>query len=114
MINIMMKWVSPVVVSVFMTMEPIYGSIIGAFWGYVKFLNQETIIGGTIMIFGCIMSILGDFWRKELKKNTSNSSIKSIIQYEEDYIELQKVEIYNNNKENTDEINMSQNLGQDI
>lgn len=52
----MMGYVSALVVSIFMTFEPIYGTIIGICYGLITSIDNYTIIGGLIMVSGCIFA----------------------------------------------------------
>ena len=54
-INGVLKWFSPLLISVCLVTEPLIGSIIGYFFVDTATLGLETLIGGTILIIGTLM-----------------------------------------------------------
>tara|TARA_B100001996_G_C18658801_1_gene592240 strand:+ start:744 stop:1706 length:963 start_codon:yes stop_codon:yes gene_type:complete len=54
-INGVLKWFSPLIISVCLVMEPLIGSIIGYFFVSTETPGMETLIGGTILIIGTLM-----------------------------------------------------------
>jgi len=54
-INGVLKWFSPLLISVCLVMEPLIGSIIGYFFVDTATPGLETLIGGTILIIGTLM-----------------------------------------------------------
>lgn len=54
-INGVLKWFSPLIISVCLVMEPLIGSIIGYFFVSTETPGMETLIGGAILIIGTLM-----------------------------------------------------------
>ena len=54
-LNGVLKWVSPLLVSSCLVMEPLIGSIIGYYFVSTEITVFETIFGGVIMIIGTLM-----------------------------------------------------------
>ena len=50
-----LKWFSPLIISVCLVMEPLIGSIIGYFFVSTETPGMETLIGGAILIIGTLM-----------------------------------------------------------
>ncbi len=54
-INTVLRWVSPIVVSITMLMEPVLGTLIGLAWTGEADMGPLTILGGFLMIFGAVV-----------------------------------------------------------
>ena len=54
-INTLLKWISPIVVSISLLFEPVIGGIVGWFFTNELILGKYTIIGGLLMITGAII-----------------------------------------------------------
>ena len=57
-INTVLRWISPIVVSIALLMEPVLGAIIGWIWTGEAVIGPLTVIGGTLMITGAIIVTL--------------------------------------------------------
>ena len=57
-INTLLKWISPIVVSISLLFEPVIGGIVGWFFTNELILGKYTVIGGLLMITGAIMITL--------------------------------------------------------
>ncbi len=57
-INTLLKWVSPIVVSISLLFEPVIGGIVGWFFTNELILGKYTTIGGLLMITGAIIITL--------------------------------------------------------
>ena len=57
-INTLIKWVSPIVVSISLLFEPVIGGIVGWFFTNELILGKYTTIGGLLMITGAIIITL--------------------------------------------------------
>ena len=57
-INTVLRWISPIVVSIALLMEPVLGAIIGWIWTGEAVIWPLTVIGGTLMITGAIIVTL--------------------------------------------------------
>ena len=57
-INTVLRWISPIVVSIALLMEPVLGAIIGWIWPGEAVIGPLTVIGGTLMITGAIIVTL--------------------------------------------------------
>ena len=53
-VNTVLRWISPIVVSIAMLMEPVLGAIIGWLWTDEVVLGLPTVIGGLMMMAGAI------------------------------------------------------------
>jgi drug/metabolite transporter (DMT)-like permease len=51
-INAVLRWIPPLIISMFLVMEPVVGSIIGWLLGVDVIPGTWTILGGILMIFG--------------------------------------------------------------
>ncbi|MAS80450.1 MAG: hypothetical protein CMA28_02360 [Euryarchaeota archaeon] len=54
-INTVLRWVSPIVVSITMLMEPVLGTLIGLAWTKEVEIGPLTILGGILMIVGAVV-----------------------------------------------------------
>ena len=54
-INTVLRWVSPIVVSITMLMEPVLGTLIGLAWTGEADIGPLTILGGFLMIVGAVV-----------------------------------------------------------
>ena len=54
-INTILKWISPIIVSIALLFEPVLGGIIGWLWTGEAVMGAYTAVGGTLMIAGAIM-----------------------------------------------------------
>jgi len=57
-INTILRWVSPIIVSITLLFEPVIGGIIGWLWTGDAVLGAYTTVGGVLMIAGAIMVTL--------------------------------------------------------
>jgi len=57
-INTLLRWISPIVVSISLIFEPVLGGIIGWFFTNELILGKYTLIGGILMITGAIIVTL--------------------------------------------------------
>ena len=53
-VNTVLRWISPIVVSIAMLMEPVLGAIIGWLWTDEVVLGLPTVLGGLMMMAGAI------------------------------------------------------------
>ena len=53
-VNTVLRWISPIVVSIAMLMEPVLGAIIGWLWTDEVVLGLPTMLGGLMMMAGAI------------------------------------------------------------
>ena len=53
-VNTVLRWISPIVVSIAMLMEPVFGAIIGWLWTDEVVLGLPTVLGGLMMMAGAI------------------------------------------------------------
>ena len=53
-VNTVLRWISPIVVSIAMLMEPVLGTIIGWLWTDEVVLGLPTVLGGLMMMAGAI------------------------------------------------------------
>ncbi|RJU86411.1 MAG: DMT family transporter [Candidatus Poseidoniales archaeon] len=53
-VNTVLRWISPIVVSIAMLMEPVFGAIIGWLWTDEVVIGLPTVIGGLMMMAGAI------------------------------------------------------------
>ena len=53
-VNTVLRWISPIVVSVALLMEPVLGAIIGWLWTNEVLIGMPTIFGGLMMMAGAI------------------------------------------------------------
>ena len=53
-VNTVLRWISPIVVSIAMLMEPVLGAIIGWLWTDEVVLGLPTVLGGLMMVAGAI------------------------------------------------------------
>ena len=70
-INTLLKWISPIVVSISLLFEPVIGGAIG--WAITgeAYIGTWTLIGGPLMLAGAIMVTL------EESRNTQNKDTHS-------------------------------------
>ena len=57
-INTILRWISPIIVSITLLFEPVLGGIIGWLWTGDAVLGAYTTVGGVLMIAGAIMVTL--------------------------------------------------------
>ena len=57
-INTILRWISPIIVSITLLFEPVLGGIIGWMWTGDAVLGVFTAVGGALMIVGAIMITL--------------------------------------------------------
>ncbi|MCH2428708.1 MAG: DMT family transporter [Candidatus Thalassarchaeum sp.] len=57
-INTVLRWISPIIVSIVLLMEPVIGGLIGWILTDESFIGPFTIVGGSLMIAGAIMVTL--------------------------------------------------------
>ena len=57
-INTVLRWISPIVVSITLLLEPVLGTLIGLAWTGEAELGPFTILGGALMITGAIIVTL--------------------------------------------------------
>lgn len=57
-VNTVLRWISPIVVSIAMLMEPVLGAIIGWLWTDEVVLGLPTVLGGLMMMAGAITATL--------------------------------------------------------
>ena len=57
-INTVLRWISPIVVSITLLLEPVLGTLIGLAWTGEAELGPFTILGGALMISGAIIVTL--------------------------------------------------------
>ncbi len=60
-INTLLKWISPIVVSISLLFEPVIGGIVGWFFTNELILGKYTIIGGILMITGAIIITVEEY-----------------------------------------------------
>ena len=53
-VNTVLRWISPIVVSIALLMEPVLGAIIGWLWADEVVIGVPTILGGIMMMAGAI------------------------------------------------------------
>ncbi|RAH17199.1 MAG: hypothetical protein CMB58_000735 [Methanobacteriota archaeon] len=57
-INTVLKWISPIIVSITLLFEPVIGGLIGWLWTGELDLGMWTLVGGPLMLYGAIMVTL--------------------------------------------------------
>ena len=57
-INVVLRWITPITVSITHLFEPVVGGIIGWLWTGETTLGIWTVLGGPLMLAGAIMVIL--------------------------------------------------------
>ncbi len=57
-INTVLKWISPIIVSITLLFEPVIGGLIGWLWTGEITLGMWTLVGGPLMLCGAIMVTL--------------------------------------------------------
>jgi len=67
-VNTVLRWISPIVVSIALLMEPVLGAIIGWLWTDEVVIGLPTVAGGLMMMTGAIMVTL-----QETRQNSSES-----------------------------------------
>ena len=67
-VNTVLRWISPIVVSIAMLMEPVLGAIIGWLWTGDVVIGLPTVVGGLMMMAGAITVTL-----QERGQNSSES-----------------------------------------
>ena len=67
-VNTVLRWISPIVVSIALLMEPVLGAIIGWLWTDEVVIGLPTVAGGLLMMTGAIMVTL-----QETRQNASES-----------------------------------------
>jgi len=53
-VNTVLRWISPIVVSIALLMEPVLGAIIGWLWTDEVVIGLPTVVGGLMMMVGAI------------------------------------------------------------
>ena len=53
--NAVLRWITPITVSIIMLFEPVVGGIIGWLWTGDATLGLWTVLGGPLMLAGAIM-----------------------------------------------------------
>ncbi len=57
-INTVLRWISPIVVSITLLLEPVLGGVIGWIWTGQGVIGPFTVLGGSLMISGAIIVTL--------------------------------------------------------
>ena len=57
-VNTVLRWMPPIVVSIALLLEPVFGAIIGWIWTSDVLIGLPTVIGGLMMISGAILVTL--------------------------------------------------------
>jgi len=57
-INTVLKWISPIIVSITLLFEPVIGGLIGWIWTGEITLGIWTLVGGPMMVYGAIIVTL--------------------------------------------------------
>jgi len=76
MLNMLLKYVSPLIVTTAMLCEPIFGSVIGYFFGLQPLPGIYTWIGGSILMIGLVLVVVGEN-EAELDSSGSVVTVKS-------------------------------------
>jgi len=84
LLNALLKYVSPLVVSTAMLMEPIIGSVIGYYCGLQPLPDVYTWIGGGVLMVGLVLVVMGeneqaDDIEVDFQKNQSRNSCSGDI-----------------------------------
>ena len=75
MLNTLVKYVSPLLITMALLCEPIIGSIIGHIFGLQPLPGLFTLLGGAILLIGLILVVIGESMKNEkdnvMKESTS-------------------------------------------
>ena len=91
MINTLLKYVSPLIISTSLLSEPVIGSIIGHIFGMQAMPAMYTCIGGLILLVGLVLVIVGE------SSITNNNDINGDDEYDECADQIKKASINNDN-----------------
>ena len=67
-INYVVERVSPLSISVVLTLEPVLGVVVGVLAGVEDVPGVLTIVGGPVSVCGCILAIIGTYRREQREK----------------------------------------------
>lgn len=70
-INAVLRWITPITVSITMLFEPVIGGIIGWLWTGEATLGLWTVLGGPLMLGGAIMVTIEEGRREERRDAVS-------------------------------------------
>lgn len=82
-IVMLLKYISPLVITLAFSMEPIVGSGIGWVLGLSAPPSMWTCAGGVLMLVGCVAVSIASAKRKELEMKSAIRNIKSCVRYEQ-------------------------------
>jgi len=73
MLNALLKYMSPLTISTAMLAEPLFGSLIGHYFGMQPIPGIWTLIGGSVLLVGLLFVVLGE---KDSGKTADDTSIQ--------------------------------------
>ena len=79
-INYCVRRVSPLSISVVLTLEPVLGVVVGVLAGVEDVPGTLTIIGGPVSVCGCVLAIVGTSRREQREKAVADLAAHVVLQ----------------------------------